>query len=72
MPGDNTDDVPVILDQKVKWMLKKKFAQPDDIDAMIKALKRARKLARKVSFETGTPFIHVKNGKIIKEMITKP
>jgi hypothetical protein len=53
-------------------MPNKKFAQPDDIDAMIKALKRARKLARKVSFETGTPFIHVKNGKLIKEMITKP
>lgn len=52
-------------------MLKKKFAKPDDIDAMIKALKRARKLARKISFETGTPFIHVKNGKVIKELITK-
>jgi hypothetical protein len=53
-------------------MLKKKFTQPDDINAMIKALKRARKLARQVSFETGTPFIYMKNGKIIKEMISKP
>ena len=53
-------------------MPNKKFAQPDDIEAMIKALKRARKLARKVSFETGTPFIHIKNGKVIKEMISKP
>lgn len=53
-------------------MLKKKRTEPDDIDAMIKALKRARKLARQVSFETGTPFIHIKNGKIIKEIILKP
>lgn len=45
---------------------------PEHVKVIIRALKRARKLARKVSQETGTPFIYMKGEKIIKEIITKP
>ncbi|MDN4017649.1 hypothetical protein [Zwartia panacis] len=45
---------------------------PEHVKIIIQALKRARKLARKVSQETRTPLIYMKDGKIIKEMITKP
>lgn len=45
---------------------------PEHVQVVIRALKRARKLARRVSFETNTPLIYMKDGKIIKEMITKP
>jgi hypothetical protein len=53
-------------------MVKKKQKYPEDLQAIIRALKRARKAARKVSQETGTPFIYMKDGKIVKEMIPKP
>jgi hypothetical protein len=45
---------------------------PEHVQIVIRALKRARKLARKVSQETGTPFIYMKGDKLIKEMIPKP
>jgi hypothetical protein len=53
-------------------MAQKTQKYPEDVQAMIRALKRARKAARKVSQETGTPFIYMKDGKIVKEMIPKP
>lgn len=53
-------------------MAKKPQKYPEDLLAIIRALRRARKAARKVSQETGTPFIYMKDGKIIKEMIPKP
>ena len=53
-------------------MPKRSTEYPEHVQVVIRALKRARKLARKVSQETGTPFIYMKGGKIIKEMIAKP
>ncbi|MDH4401192.1 MAG: hypothetical protein QE486_05780 [Burkholderiaceae bacterium] len=53
-------------------MVKKNQKYPEDLLPIIRALKRARKAARKVSQETGTPFIYMKDGKIVKEMIPKP
>jgi len=53
-------------------MPKTKTIYPEHVMVVVQALKRARKLARQVSFETGTPFIYMKDGKIIKEMMTKP
>ncbi|CAN1564934.1 hypothetical protein MCERE10_03662 [Burkholderiaceae bacterium] len=44
---------------------------PEHVRVVIRALKRARKLARKVSQATGTPLIYMKGDKIIKEMIAK-
>jgi len=45
---------------------------PEHVQVVLRALKRARKLARRVAFETNTPLIYMKDGKIVKEMITKP
>ena len=44
---------------------------PEHVQVVLRALKRARKLARKVSQETGTPFIYMKDGKIVREIIAK-
>ena len=53
-------------------MAKNTSGYPEHVQIVIRALNRARKLARKISQETGTPFIYMKGDKIIKEMITKP
>jgi len=69
---DNTDSEPIPIDWKGKIMPKSAPIYPEHVKIIIQALKRARKLARKVSQETRTPLIYMKDGKIIKEMITKP
>jgi hypothetical protein len=42
----------------------------ETLDAL-KALRRSAKLAKKISFLTGTFFVHMKDGKIVKEKVTQ-
>jgi len=44
---------------------------PQHVIDALKALKRASRLARKLSQATDTPFIYTRNGKIVKEIIAK-
>ena len=56
---------------KSEIMKTKKSQPPKHVLEVLKALKRASKLARKVSQATGTPFIYMRDGKIIKEIVSK-
>lgn len=49
----------------------KKQRIPQETLNALKALRRSAKLAKKISFLTGTFFVYMKDGKIIKEKVTQ-
>jgi hypothetical protein len=54
---------------KVKLVKNQRIPQ-ETLDAL-KALRRSAKLAKNISFLTGTFFVHMKDGKIVKEKVTQ-